>query len=267
MTGLFAPWFPALAARSLRVGLWRAIAWLALWLWGAGVLAQPAPLQLQAGQAATNLWQALQMLPDPEQRYTAQDLLQVDGVHIWVVLLDRTESTAAVLPQLRALLPAGLQAVPWSDLADFYNKTSELFQRQMFVLRLMIAVIILLSISNSLMMNVMERTGEIGTLCALGTRRRSILKIFSLEALALGLLGAATGTALGVTIASVASAVGIPMPPAPGMDKGFVAEILVTPALAGSTFGLAVIATFVSGLYPAWKASRLVIVDALRHNR
>ena len=198
---------------------------------------------------------------------TAQDLLQVDGVHIWVVLLDRTESTAAVLPQLRALLPAGLQAVPWSDLADFYNKTSELFQRQMFVLRLMIAVIILLSISNSLMMNVMERTGEIGTLCALGTRRRSILKIFSLEALALGLLGAATGTALGVTIASVASAVGIPMPPAPGMDKGFVAEILVTPALAGSTFGLAVIATFVSGLYPAWKASRLVIVDALRHNR
>ena len=42
---------------------------------------------------------------------------------------------------------------------------------------------------------------------------------------------------------------------------------LVTPALAGSTFGLAVIATFVSGLYPAWKASRLVIVDALRHNR
>ncbi len=76
MTGLFAPWFPALAARSLRVGLWRAVAWLALWLWGASVLAQPAPLQLQAGQAATNLWQALQMLPDPEQRYTVQELLQ-----------------------------------------------------------------------------------------------------------------------------------------------------------------------------------------------
>lgn len=76
MTGLFAPWFPALAARSLRVGLWRAIAWLALWLWGAGVLAQPAPLQLQAGRPATDLWQALQMLPDPEQRHTAQDLLQ-----------------------------------------------------------------------------------------------------------------------------------------------------------------------------------------------
>ena len=49
---------------------------LALWLGCASVQAQPAPLQLQAQQPAAGLWQALQMLPDPEQRYTAQDLLQ-----------------------------------------------------------------------------------------------------------------------------------------------------------------------------------------------
>lgn len=198
---------------------------------------------------------------------TAQELMRVQGVHSWVVLLDKTESTDVTLPLLRAALPAGSELVPWYRLSDFYNKTRELFARQMAVLRAMIAVIILLSISNSLMMSVMERTGEIGTLCALGTRRRSILKLFSLEALALGLLGATVGTAIGVAGATVASAVGIPMPPAPGMDKGFVAEILVTPSLVGGTFLLAVVATFVSGLYPAWKASRLIIVDALRHNR
>ena len=49
---------------------------LALWLGCASVQAQPAPLQLQAQQPAAGLWQALQMLPDPEQRYTAQELLQ-----------------------------------------------------------------------------------------------------------------------------------------------------------------------------------------------
>ena len=76
MTRAFVPWFLTLAAHPLRCGLWRVAAVLALWLGCASVQAQPAPLQLQAQQPAAGLWQALQMLPDPEQRYTAQDLLQ-----------------------------------------------------------------------------------------------------------------------------------------------------------------------------------------------
>ena len=78
MTRAFVPWFLTLAAPPLRGGLWRVAAVLALWLGCASVQAQPAPLQLQAQQPAAGLWQALQMLPDPEQRYTAQDLLQGD---------------------------------------------------------------------------------------------------------------------------------------------------------------------------------------------
>ena len=76
MTRAFVLWFLTLAAHPLRCGLWRVAAVLALWLGCASVQAQPAPLQLQAQQPAAGLWQALQMLPDPEQRYTAQDLLQ-----------------------------------------------------------------------------------------------------------------------------------------------------------------------------------------------
>ena len=76
MTRAFVPWFLTLAAQPLRGRLWRVAAVLALWLGCASVQAQPAPLQLQAQQPAAGLWQALQMLPDPEQRYTAQDLLQ-----------------------------------------------------------------------------------------------------------------------------------------------------------------------------------------------
>lgn len=76
MTRAFVPWFLTLAAPPLRDGLWRVAAVLALWLGCASVQAQPAPLQLQAQQPAAGLWQALQMLPDPEQRYTAQELLQ-----------------------------------------------------------------------------------------------------------------------------------------------------------------------------------------------
>jgi diguanylate cyclase (GGDEF)-like protein len=76
MTRAFVPWFLTLAAHLQRGGLWRVAALLTLWLGCASVQAQPAPLQLQAQQPAAGLWQALQMLPDPEQRYTAQELLQ-----------------------------------------------------------------------------------------------------------------------------------------------------------------------------------------------
>jgi diguanylate cyclase (GGDEF)-like protein len=76
MTRAFVPWFLTLAAQSLRGGLWRVAALLALWLGCVSVQAQPAPLQLQAQPPAAGLWQSLQMLPDPEQRYTAQELLQ-----------------------------------------------------------------------------------------------------------------------------------------------------------------------------------------------
>jgi len=61
--------------------------------------------------------------------------------------------------------------------------------------------------------------------------------------------------------------VGIPMPPAPGMAFGFNAKILLTPMLAGGGFLLIVATTVVASIYPAWRASRLVIVDALRYQR
>jgi ABC-type transport system, involved in lipoprotein release, permease component len=86
-----------------------------------------------------------------------------------------------------------LEFVPWYRLADFYNKTAELFSRQVAVLRIIIAVIIVLSISNSMMMSVLERTAEIGTALALGTRRGGILRQFLTEGASLGVFGGLLG--------------------------------------------------------------------------
>ena len=61
--------------------------------------------------------------------------------------------------------------------------------------------------------------------------------------------------------------VGIPMPPPPGVVRSFTAGILVTPGLLGQALALALVTTFIAGLLPAWRASRLPIVDALRHAR
>lgn len=199
----------------------------------------------------------------------AQTLLRVNGAHMWLVLLEKTENTDSYLAQFRKRFPVGshhLEFVPWYKRADFYNKTVALFSRQMNVLRAIIAVIIVLSISNMLVMNVLERTGEIGTLLAVGFRRRKIMQLFAAEGLLLGLIGGAGGVLIGYGLAELISAIGIPMPPPPGMEMGYTAEIRVTMSVLVDAFVVAFTTTVLAGLYPAWKASRLNIINALRHN-
>ena len=188
--------------------------------------------------------------------------------HAWIVMLDDTALTAKLLPEIRALVAADrLQPVPWYELADFYNKTVTLFSRQVGVLKLIIAAIIVLSISNTLTVSVLERTSEIGTMMALGAKRRTILRRFVAEGLVLGVVGGALGVAVGVALAMAVSAVGIPMPAPPGMDRGFIGEVRLSFGLAFDAVVLAAVTTLVASFYPAWKASRMVIVDALRHAR
>lgn len=199
---------------------------------------------------------------------TARELLKTRGSHVWVVLLSETPQTPATLAQLRAKYAAKkLQFTPWNELADFYNKTVALFSKQVGVMKLIIGIIIILSISNTLTMSVMERTGEIGTAMAVGLRRQTILRIFLLEGVLLGVFGGTIGLIVGWLAAQAISFVGIPMPPPPGMGRGYTGQILVSWGLARDALFLAIFTTLLASLYPAWKASRMIIVDALRHNR
>ena len=199
---------------------------------------------------------------------TAQELLRVRGVHRWVVLLDETDRTDGALAGVRARLANdGLEVVPWYDLADFYKKTAALLSRQMDVVRTIVAAIVILSILNTLTMSVLERTAEIGTVMALGSRRRQVLRRFLIEGTVIGLVGGLIGVALGFVIAEIGSAIGIPMPPPPGMSDGYTARLMVTPSLLAGAALLASVTAALASLYPAWKASRLEIVDALRHSR
>jgi len=200
---------------------------------------------------------------------TARDLLRVSGAHKWVILLDNTEDTDRLLQQLRGKYlkkSADVQFTPWYELADFYNKMVKLFSRQFDAIRLIVAMIIVLGISNTLIMSVLERTGEIGTLLALGFRRRRIIQLFYTEGIYLGIIGGGFGVGAGIMLAKVISKIGIPMPSPPGMEVGFTGSIMLTWPLVAGAMALAMSTALLGSLYPAWKASRLEIVDALRHN-
>src|SRR4030095_12868956 len=100
---------------------------------------------------------------------------------------------------------AQLDVTPWHDVptADFYHKTVSLFSKQVLVVKVMIAVIIVLSIANTMMNNVRERVGEIGTCMALGDRRATILRRFLMEGAVLGLLGGTAGVGAAVALGAL----------------------------------------------------------------
>jgi putative ABC transport system permease protein len=199
---------------------------------------------------------------------TARKLLRTDGSHVWVVLLNDTAQTDIVLAELRGELQREeFEIVPWYVLADFYNKTEVLFSTQVHGIKLIIASIILLSISNTMTTNVMLRIGEIGTSMALGVKRKGIIRLFLSEGILLGCIGGLLGLIVGLLLAYILSGIGIPMAPPPGMSRSFTGQILVTWNAALESLGLAIGTTLLASIYPAWKASRMQIVDALRHNR
>jgi putative ABC transport system permease protein len=195
-------------------------------------------------------------------------LLRTNGAHVWVVGLDDTARTDEVRANLARRLPANrYEIATWHDLSDFYRKSVVLLSRQIAVVGLMIAAMIVLGISNTMTMNVLERTREIGTMLAIGTRRRAVMRLFVLEGLLLGLVGAAVGLALGYVLAHAISYVGIPMPPPPGRESGYLGAIILTPTLVAAGFAMATVAAVLASLYPSWKAAHMPIVDALRQNQ
>lgn len=199
---------------------------------------------------------------------TARKLMKVKGTHSWVVALDNDRNVDATAAEIRNVVdPSRYSVVRWIDLADVYTKTVTFLSGQLGVMRVLVAAIIVLGVSNMLVMNVLERTGEIGTLMALGIRRRKVVTLFLLESVYLGLIGSAAGILLGIGAAEIISAIGVPMPPPPGRTVDYYGAVLVTGPIMLSAFCVSFGTTLLAALYPARKASRLVIVDALRFNR
>lgn len=198
----------------------------------------------------------------------ARALLKVEGAHTWRVYLDGTKHTDAVAARLRAQLDNKAYEVrTWEELADFYTRAVALLREQLGVLRGIVVAIILLGIGNTMMMSVLERTGEIGTSMALGVRRRFLLRQFLAEGVLIGVFGALAGLALAMLIGAGIGALHIEMPPPPGLTRGYVARVLITMPIVLEAFLVAILTTMLASLYPAWRASRMVIVDAIRYNR
>jgi putative ABC transport system permease protein len=197
----------------------------------------------------------------------AQELLDTPDVNIVIVMLRDTAQTDAVIQQVTPLMVArGLAVKSWQQLNDFYPKTVTFYDRQFGVLTAIILFMVVLGVTNAVNMAVFERVGEFGTMRALGNRSGYTVRLIMLECTLLGAIGAACGVAGGVAMAMLISTIGIPMPPPPNSNSGYIAMIALVPGVIVEAFLVGLTATILAGPIPALRVRRMAIVDALQRS-
>jgi len=138
-------------------------------------------------------------------------------------------------------------------------------QRQNFVISLIayaFMLLMFLGVANTMLMSVIERTREIGTMMAVGVRRSKILALFLMEALAIGAAGALAGAAAGLAVVTMLGRRGLTFG-FPGSQVPFTLTPFMTTAYLAKVVVMATAGAGLFALYPAFRASRLRPVQAL----
>ncbi|MCX5812473.1 MAG: ABC transporter permease [Proteobacteria bacterium] len=150
----------------------------------------------------------------------------------------------------------------WEGLSPFYN-IARMIDMMAFFIKLMLIAIVLVSIMNVMVMAVYERIREIGTIAAIGTLPGKILSMFLIEGFSLGVFGAAIGTVFGLIIINILGLAKITFNF--GMQTGLVlSPVIRVPDVIVTALIVILVAT-AGSLQPAFKASRMKPIEALRH--
>lgn len=196
----------------------------------------------------------------------AQNLLKLQGrVTEYAVALNDVEDVEAMAKKLAAKLGPDYHVQTWREIRP---QIVDIVKTQRVVLLfvcLVFLIIAVFGVVNTMLMAVLERTREIGTMMAVGIRRSKITALFLAEATAMALLGTGTGAVLGFAFNAVVihGFGGLPMSP-----PGSKAKIMLLPYVPGwlvvVTVTATALATILAAVYPAWRASKLRPVEALR---
>jgi len=150
----------------------------------------------------------------------------------------------------------------WEKLSPFYN-IARMIDLMAFFIKLMLIAVVLVSIMNVMIMAVYERIREIGTIAAIGTLPGKILSMFVLEGLFLGTMGALAGDLIGLVIILILNRVGITFDF--GRETGLVLSATIAPSDVLMISAIVIFISVVASLQPAYKASRMEPIKALRH--
>jgi len=150
----------------------------------------------------------------------------------------------------------------WEKLSPFSNIAKMIDMLDVFI-KVMLVSIVLISIMNVMLMAVYERIREIGTIAAIGTIPSRILSLFVTEGLLLGILGATIGTLFSLAAIYIMNIMTITF--SFGRQENLVLEPAISITEIITICSVVILVAVLASLQPAWKASRMDPITALRH--
>lgn len=155
-----------------------------------------------------------------------------------------------------------LEVHTWEDLSPFFS-IAKMIDLLTFFIKLMLIAIVLISIMNVMIMAVFERVREIGTIAAIGTLPHKILSMFIIEGLCLGVTGVFIGNIVGAAIIFILNLLKITFTFGQQKDLLLYASIKPNDIMVISI--TVIIVSVIASLQPAFKASKMEPIEALRH--
>ncbi|MFN8392244.1 MAG: ABC transporter permease [Bdellovibrionota bacterium] len=199
-------------------------------------------------------------LPEAQRFFGLGD--SVSGIDVTVKDLFQAKAIAAQLIELLGGAESGLDATDWTEPNKPLWEAMKLEKQVYFIVLLLLILIASVSIVNTLVMVVMEKSRDIAIMKSMGARDRSVLAIFILQGGVIGTLGIALGTLFGYLGCVGLRRFGFPLNPAVfSVDQ---VPIAMIPANFVVVAICAFFITLSAGLYPAYRAARLRPAEVLR---
>lgn len=197
----------------------------------------------------------------------AQDLYDTKGADRLAVLLEKTEDTEPVRDKLQKIISdigLDLEVKTWQEMSQWYRKVKDMFDVIFVFVFFIVFLIVVISVINTMSMAVIERTREIGTLRALGLKRKGVIKLFGIESALLGLLGTIAGLILSF-LGWVAIDIFKPTWVPPNITARIPIRVEFTPEHMLYSFIFLMLLCIISSIIPARRAAKQNVVDALGH--
>ncbi|MEA1935526.1 MAG: FtsX-like permease family protein [Thermodesulfobacteriota bacterium] len=197
----------------------------------------------------------------------AQSLYDTEKADRVVVLLNDWKKTDVTRERLEDTLSgAGIacEIKTWNELSLFYLKVRGMFDMIFMFIFSIVFIIVIMSVVNTMGMAVLERTREIGTLRALGLKRRGVNLLFAVEGAMLGFLGTIFGVILNVVVWAVIRAVEPSyIPPGSSSPVPLIVNLVPQSMLVLMLF--LILLSLMAAILPARRAAKQNVVDALGH--
>ncbi len=168
----------------------------------------------------------------------------------------------------KKLAGSDLIVMTWDELIPMLAQLMHFQDGMIFVVLFIVLSVVTAGILNTLLMSILERTREFGLMLALGAKPAQVIVLLVIETLLLSLMGTALGISLGVLSILYFGHAGIDLTRFMSTFSNLLVGSHVYPRVDWSYIGIFVgvvlIANLLIAFYPAWKASRLNPMEAMR---